>query len=155
MATELECPVDFITVNENKVRLTALNVFILAVVYIAIPNWLIPAFFTIDFFLRGFNFGKYSLLGLLSDAEVKLFGIKAKPIDQAPKRFAAKIGFFFSVSILAATVFNYPTTAIALAIILLVFAFLESFVGFCAGCYVYTFYIKLFGSNKKQVANQS
>ena len=153
MATELECPVDFITVNENKVRLTALNVFILAVVYIVVPNWIIPAFLTIDFFLRGFNFGKYSLLHLLSDKEVKLFGIKAKPIDQAPKRFAAKIGFFFSIAILAATVFSFTTTGIALAIVLTLFAFLESFLGFCAGCYVYTFYIKLFSSNKKQVAN--
>jgi len=155
MATELECPVDFITVNENKVRLTALNVFILAVVYIIVPNWMIPAFLTIDFLLRGFNFGKFSLLNLLSDKEVQLFSIKPKPIDQAPKRFAAKIGFFFSVAILAATVFGYTTTAIALAVILTVFAFLESFIGFCAGCYVYTFYIKLFGINKKQVVNQS
>ena len=155
MATELECPVDFITVNENKVRLTALNVFILGVVYIIVPNWIVPAFLTIDFLLRGFNWGKYSLLNLLSEKEVQLFGISVKPIDQAPKRFAAKIGFFFSVAILAATAFGYTTAGIALAIVLTLFAFLESFLGFCAGCYVYTFYIKLFGNNKKQVAGQS
>ena len=153
MATELECPVDFITVNENKVRLTALNVFILAVIYLIVPNWAIPAFLTIDFFLRGYNFGKYSLLNLFSEKEVQLFNIKAKPIDQAPKRFAAKIGFIFSLAILAATVFNCSTAAIVLAIVLTLFAFLESFVGFCAGCYVYTFYLKLFGINKKQAVN--
>lgn len=153
MATELECPVDFITVNENKVRLTALNVFLLAVVYIIIPGWIIPAFLTIDFFLRGYNFGKYSLLNMLSEKEVQLFGIKTKPIDQAPKRFAAKIGFIFSVAILAATIFNYGTAAIVLAMVLTLFAFLESFIGFCAGCYVYTFYIKLFGTTKKQVTS--
>jgi hypothetical protein len=154
MATELECPVDFITVNENKVRLTALNVFLLAVVYIIVPNWIIPAFLTIDFFLRGFNFGKYSLLNLLSEKEVQLFNIKPKPIDQAPKRFAAKIGFIFSVAILAFTAFNYISTAVVLSVVLTLFAFLESFLGFCAGCYVYTFYLKLFGLNKKQAVNQ-
>ena len=151
MATELECPVDFITVNENKVRLTALYVFLLAVVYIIIPGWIIPAFLAVDFFLRGYNFGKYSLLNMLSEKEVQLFGIKTKPIDQAPKRFAAKIGFIFSVAILAATIFNYGTAAIVLAMVLTLFAFLESFMGFCAGCYVYTFYIKLFGTTKKRV----
>ena len=151
MATELECPVDFITVNENKVRLTALYVFLLAVVYIIIPGWIIPAFLVVDFFLRGYNFGKYSLLNMLSEKEVQLFGIKTKPIDQAPKRFAAKIGFIFSVAILAATIFNYGTAAIVLAMVLTLFAFLESFMGFCAGCYVYTFYIKLFGTTKKRV----
>lgn len=153
MATELECPVDFITVNENKVRLTALSVFILALVYLIVPNWIIPAFLTVDFFLRGFNFGKYSLLHFISDKAIKLFGIKAKPIDQAPKRFAAKIGFFFSIAILAAHVVNYTTAALVLAGVLTVFAFLESFLGFCAGCYVYTFYSRLLGSFRKEVSN--
>jgi len=122
-------------------------------VYVIVPNWIVPAFLTIDFFLRGFNFGKFSLLNFLSDKEVQLFGIKVKPIDQAPKRFAAKIGFIFSFAILASTAFSYFTTGISLAVILLVFAFLESFLGFCAGCYVYTFYLKLFGNNKKQAVN--
>ncbi|MGG9961272.1 DUF4395 domain-containing protein [Ferruginibacter sp. SUN106] len=153
MATELECPVDFITVNENKVRLTALNVFILAVVYLIIPHWIIPAFLSIDFFLRGFNFGKYSLLNILSEKEVQLFSIKPKPIDQAPKRFAAKIGFIFSVAILAATLFNFISAGIVLAVILTVFAFLESFLGFCAGCYAYTFYNRLFLKSRKQAVN--
>lgn len=144
MANNLECPVDFITVNENKVRLTALNVLLLAIVYLWLTHWSIAAFLTIDFFCRAFNLGKYSLLNFISDKEVQLFAIKVKPIDQAPKRFAAKIGFIFSLAILALTVFNYTNTATLLAIVLSMFAFLESFAGFCAGCYVYTFYSKLF-----------
>ena len=144
MANNIECPVDFITVNENKVRLTALNVLLLAIVYVWLAHWSIAAFLTIDFFCRAFNLGKYSLLNFISDKEVQLFAIKVKPIDQAPKRFAAKIGFIFSLTILALTVFNYTNTAILLAVMLSMFAFLESFAGFCAGCYVYTFYVKLF-----------
>ena len=153
MATELECPVDFISVNENKVRLTALNVFLLTALFILLPNWIIITFLTVDFFCRVFNLGKYSLLNIISEKEVQLFAVAIKPIDQAPKRFAAKIGFIFSLAILAATVFNCSTAAIVLAIVLTLFAFLESFVGFCAGCYVYTFYLKLFGINKKQAVN--
>ena len=149
MATELECPVDFIMVNENKVRLTALHVLLLAVIYLFVPNYIIAVFLTADFFLRGFNFGKYSLLSIISDKELKWLDINVKPIDQAPKRFAVKIGFIFSTTVLLLMIAQYTTAAIIFAGILIVFAFLESFAGFCAGCYVYTFYIKLFGVPKK------
>jgi len=149
MATELECPVDFISVNENKVRLTALNVFLLTALFILLPNWIIITFLTVDFFCRVFNLGKYSLLNIISEKEVQLFAVAIKPIDQAPKRFAAKIGLIFCAAILLCTVLNYGTSAVVLASVMLVFAFLESFLGICAGCYVYTFYIKLFPANKK------
>ncbi|MEI9955427.1 MAG: DUF4395 domain-containing protein [Ferruginibacter sp.] len=96
-----------------------------------------------------FQLGKYSLLNIISEKEVQLFSVSVKPIDQAPKRFAAKIGFIFCAAILLCTILNYGTAAIVLASVMLLFAFLESFLGICAGCYVYTFYIKLFLANKK------
>jgi len=148
MATELECPVDFITVNENKVRLTALLVFILAVVFLFTGNWIIPAFLIADFALRAFKLGRYSLLNLISDLLVKIFSIPAKPIDQAPKRFAAKIGLLFAIAITALQLLNNSPAALILAGVLTLFAFLESFLGFCAGCYVYTFYLKLLRISK-------
>ncbi|MGC4102055.1 DUF4395 domain-containing protein [Ferruginibacter sp.] len=153
MATELECPVDFVTVNENKVRLIALHVLILGIIFIVFPHWGIAAFLTIDFFLRGFNFGKYSLLGIISQKEVELFKVRSKPIDQAPKRFAAKIGFFFSAAITITSLLDYGTAAMALAGILVVFALLESFLGICAGCYVYTYYKKFFGRSVQNTLN--
>jgi len=143
MATEPECPVDFISVNENKVRLTALHVFVLIIVYLIFRHWTIITLLVVDFFLRAFNFGRYSLLNKLSEIEVRLFNIKSKAIDQGPKRFAAKIGFIFCTAILLSQLLDYTTVAIALATVILLFSFLESFVGFCAGCYVYTFYKKL------------
>lgn len=144
MATELECPVDFITVNENKVRLTALQVFILALVFLFTSSWIVSAFLIADFFLRAFKLGKYSPLNWISDRLVKLFSISHKPIDQAPKRFAAQIGLLFAVAITALQLTGNAVPALILAAVLTLFAFLESFLGFCAGCYVYTFYVKLF-----------
>src|SRR4051794_31778424 len=99
MAKQLECPVDFITVNENKVRLTALCVFLLVLLFLLVPHWSIAAFLSIDFFCRAFNFGKYSLLNRISDTLVNHFSIVTKPVDQAPKRFAARTGFLFCLSI--------------------------------------------------------
>ncbi len=140
----LECPVDFVLVNENKARLTALSVFLLAAAYALTTYWIFAAFLVIDFFLRALNFGKYSLLNLLSDVWIRLFSIKNKPIDRAPKTFAAQIGFLLIYSIFILHSFGQVTIALYLNAVLLLFSFLESAFGFCAGCYAYTFLKKFF-----------
>src|ERR1700744_6067267 len=94
------CPVDFIPINENKARLTAFFVLVLTIVFIATGFWLVVALLFIDFSLRTFNLGKYSLLGFLSDAIIKQLKIKNKPVDRAPKRFAAGVGMVFMAAIL-------------------------------------------------------
>ena len=143
MNTSVDCPVDFIGVNENKVRLTALWVWVLVILSLFAFHLLIAIFLGIDFLLRGFNWGKYSPLNKLSEATVKRLHIPNKPIDQAPKRFAAKIGFLLSLGIIAFLLTGVVEGALILAIVFAVFAFLESFLGFCAGCYVYRFLRKL------------
>lgn len=138
-----DCPVDFILVNENQIRLTALWVLLLSILSLfglALPIFVL---LTIDFTVRAFNLGKYSLLNQFSKIVVKNFNIGNKPIDQAPKRFAAKIGILFSFTIATALFFGFEKLAVTLTLTLASFAFLESFLGFCAGCYVYTFLVKL------------
>jgi uncharacterized protein DUF4395 len=143
MNTTVDCPVDFIPVNENKVRLTALWVLILVLIsFFALPLW-ITKFLVLDFFLRGYDMGKYSPLNALSGVVVKLLHISNKPIDQAPKRFAAKIGFVLSVVVAICLLTDAFNAALIFRIIFAVFAFLESFLGFCAGCYVYSFFKQL------------
>jgi hypothetical protein len=140
---EKECPVDFITVNENRVRLTALWVLLLVIISFFIIQLPIFIFLAVDFFLRAFNFGKFSPLNILSGAVVKQLKIANKPIDQAPKRFAAGIGFVLSVSVVLFLLIGFIKTVFVLSIIFASFAFLESFLSFCAGCYVYTVLSKL------------
>jgi hypothetical protein len=145
MNNGIDCPVDFVLVNENKVRLVALSVLLLAIVYIVSGYWIIIAFLVIDFLLRSFNLGKYSLLAVLAGGLVKVFNIKTKPVDQAPKRFAARMGLAFTTIILILNFLQFANTAVILSLLLCVFAFLESFLGFCVGCYVYSYWHKLFG----------
>jgi hypothetical protein len=83
-------------------------------------------------------------LAIIAGWLIKLFKLKNRPVDRAPKRFAAFIGLTFSIAILIALLFDFTTTAKVLLGILMIFAALESSVGFCAGCYVYT-YLKRFG----------
>src|ERR1700761_6566859 len=117
MSTIIDCPVDFIPVNENKVRLTALWVFLIVVLSIFAPPILLFAFLAIDFFLRGFNLGKYSPLNKLSELTVKQFRIGNKPIDQAPKRFAAKIGFVLSAAVLLSLLTGFYSAVFPLQLI--------------------------------------
>ena len=47
---DLEYPTNFVLVNENELRLTALSVLIIAALYLATCHWVLPAFLVIDFF---------------------------------------------------------------------------------------------------------
>lgn len=153
MKDSLECPVDFMPINENKARLTAFFVFVLSIWYLFTQTWIIPAFLVIDFFVRVNNWGKYSLLGVLSDAVIKQVKIPNKSVDRAPKRFAAGVGLIFSLAILLSSLLHWTLMAIILTAIIVLFAFLESFVGFCAGCYVYSVIKKVSNSFKNRQLN--
>lgn len=144
MSFELECPVDFKTIDEHKARFTALWVFLLTIAYLVLDSWFPAGFLLLDFSLRGFEYGKYSPLNSLSDAVLSIIKLDIKPVDQAPKLFAAKIGWFFSITIMVSLWFEATTFATLLVSILALFSLLESSIGFCAGCYLYTFFKKIF-----------
>jgi hypothetical protein len=144
MSKELDCPVDFVTVNENRVRIVAFFVLKLAILCFITDSLTIAGILLIDFTLRAFNLNKYSPLAIIAGVFVKLLQLNNKPVDRAPKRFAAFVGLSFSVMILAALLTDFITTAKVLLGVLMVFAALESLAGFCAGCYVYS-YLKQFG----------
>lgn len=140
----ISCPVDFVTINENKVRLIALQVFILSIAILISPQWLLIILLAVDFFLRSFDLNKFSPLAAISAGIIRLFSIGVKPINQGPKRFAAHIGLIFSIAILICYSLGYSAAVTSLIAVLVIFSFLESFFSFCAGCYVYTFTKKLF-----------
>lgn len=143
MSNDLQCPVDNITVNENRVRLVAFFVLVLALICFITTNWIIAVFLLVDFTLRAFNLNNYSPLGLISGLLVKLFKLKNKPVDRAPKRFAAFIGLAFMIVIMLTLLIDLTVIAKIALVVLMIFAALESLVGFCAGCYVYS-YLKRF-----------
>ena len=138
MPENISCPVSHILINEYRVRITAGFVFLASLFWLLAPFWVIPAFLAIDFFLRASRKGQYSPLNILSGWLVRILSITNKPIDQAPKLFAAQLGFVFSSLLLLSVLFSLPTAAVVIATVLALFAFLESAFGFCAGCHVYS-----------------
>ena len=135
----IECPIDNININEYQARCNAYQVLYIIIAWIIFhKNWIV-GLLVIDFILRASIQGKFSLLNQISKIVIKKMGIAFKPVDRAPKRFAAFVGVLFSSSILIFSILDYETLALALATILGLFATLEAVIGFCAGCYVYTF----------------
>jgi hypothetical protein len=144
MNNDLECPVDFVPINENRARMVAFMVLVLAAICFATANSILASILLVDFTLRSFNLNKFSPLAIIASVLIKVLQIKNKPVDRAPKRFAAFIGLSFMVMILLALLTGFINTAKVLLTVLMMFAALESLAGFCAGCYVYT-YLKRFG----------
>ena|ERR1700712_957486 len=136
---KLECPIDFVTINENRARFVALLVFLLSTLFLVVGGWFIPLFLSIDFYLRGFNDGKYSLLAWIGGIAEKKIPLPNKPTDRAPKRFAAQVGFVMSMLLFILSMSALRLSGLFVAEILVLFSFLESALGFCAGCYVYTY----------------
>jgi len=138
-SSNIECPVDFVTINENQARLTAFQTLVWVIVWFFTGFVVIPACLAIDFLLRAANYGKFSPLNIISGFLVRRLSIPNRPVDRAPKRFAAWVGFLFLTAIFVLSVFQLGLAAEIVAGVLLIFAALEAFARFCAGCYVYTF----------------
>ncbi len=132
------CPVSPDRINEYAARVAAFYVIALSIFGLAIGSWLLFLALSIDFALRSFTAGDSSPIRWVSKATVQALGIGNKPTDAAPKKFAAGVGFAFSLAIATLLALQLKTAALAIAAVLLFCAALEGFLGFCVGCIVYS-----------------
>jgi len=137
----LICPVSTERVDENRVRVTALGVILLMGGYFATGNALFPALAALDFYLRAFTKIPYSPIGWMAKQFVKWMGTQPVWIDKAPKIFAARIGLVLTVITTAAAMLGWSLTAYLTGCTLVLFAFLECGLNFCAGCWIYTYVV--------------
>jgi len=79
----------------------------------------------------------------------RILNIPPKAIGAAPKRFAAGIGFIFSILIFILSFFNLEILKNILTAFFLLAAFLETFFSYCLGCKTYSIIQSLKGKGKK------
>src|SRR5690606_32391400 len=120
------CPIDGNKVNEPTVRTVAGLVVIITVTALATQSFIPFAFLSYDFFIRGFLNREGSLLRWIAVKIVDTFDFPPKLIDSAPKRFAAKVGFVFSLTLSILALLQLFTAFYVVGTILLVCAVLES-----------------------------
>ncbi|PJZ44357.1 DUF4395 domain-containing protein [Leptospira brenneri] len=131
-------------VNENVTRIVASTVVFLGVFAILFPNPYVLAFLFAGFTLRLSYGPKFEPFAFFTSRYlVPWLGISFVATAGPPKRFAQLIGFLFSA---AAILFFTLDLTLAYQITLatlVFFASLESFLGWCAGCFAFGILMKL------------
>ncbi len=131
-------------VNEYAARSVAAMVVVLALAIILFDvDWLLFVL-AYGFLARVFTGPSLSPMGMLA---TKLIAPKLLKRNRAvagpPKRFAQTVGLVFSVAaIVLAYGFGQVGAAYAVVGVLIFFAALEAFVGFCTGCFVFGFLMR-------------
>ena len=131
-------------VNEYAARTVALITFALAVtVVVADVRWLLWVL-AYEFMARVLTGPTLSPIGTLATRFIAPKVIRRNhPVAGPPKQFAQAIGLAFSVTALVlAYGFGLIGAAYIVVGVLALFAALESFVGFCAGCFVFGYLMR-------------
>lgn len=130
-------------VNEKAARVVAAGVVVITAVTLATGALWISAILALGFALRVAAGPRFSPLGRLASSVVAPRLGPARLVSGAPKRFAQSVGLAFTLAATVALAFGAPLVTTGLLAVLLAFAALEAFVGFCAGCFVYAQLIRL------------
>ncbi len=137
----LICPVSNEKISEHLPRVNALIVILIIGVYVITQNIVVPIFLAIDFLVRGYGLTQYSLTLQAAVAISKVIKLQSAKIDKAPKVFAARLGGIMFLGVIVLQLFGLPFFATLLSTLVASLALLECVIGFCAGCYIYTFII--------------
>lgn len=137
----LICPVSAEKIHENLPRVTAFIVTGILLSYILTGFLPIVIFLMYDFFVRGYNYAKYSLIYQIAKPVSEHFQNSGTFIDKAPKLFAARLGGIMSVLIVVFHLTHVEIIASALAVLVGVLAALECFFNLCVGCYIYSWFV--------------
>ena len=125
-------------VNEKAARTVAAGVALLASLTL-ITGWHgLIAVLALGFLARVLTGPKLSVLGQLATRVIAPRLGPPRLVPGPPKRFAQAIGLTLTtVAAVSSLVFGAELLATVLVTVLLVFALLESVVGFCAGCWLF------------------
>ena len=148
MITYAICPISNNKINEWVARVNGAFTVLLLLLFGFTGKWFIPAFLAVDFLMRSGNLSRFSPIVYSSRNIVKVLSLEELLINAGPKIFAARIGFVFSLFILAASSTSMDITALVLFSILGLFSFLEAAFGICVACKIYPFVYKFLNKNK-------
>jgi hypothetical protein len=132
-------------VNEVAARMVAGGVVLLCVAILAGQWPWLTAVLAYGFVARVLTGPKLSPLGLfVTRVAVPVSGLRERPTPGPPKRFAQGIGATLSLAAVALHFgLGFTPGAYALVAMVLAAASLEAFAGFCLGCWVFAWLMRL------------
>ena len=131
-------------VNEVAARWVAGMVVALTLTIILTDLYWLMFVLAYGFLARVLTGPKLSPMGLLATRVlVPTFGNRQKIVAGPPKRFAQSVGLMFSSAALVLT-YGFGLVGVAKGVmgVLVLFAAMESFLGFCAGCFIFGYLMK-------------
>jgi hypothetical protein len=131
-------------VNEYAARSVASMVFALALVTILADLRWLTFVIAYGFLARVLTGPKASLMGQLATKVVAPKVLKrSRAVAGPPKQFAQAVGLIFSItSIILIYGFGLVGAAYAVLGVLVLFAGLEAFAGFCMGCFIFGYLMR-------------
>ncbi len=138
---QLLCPISDERINEKITRINALLGILFIVAGFATNSIFFFIFLLADFYVRAFTKTKFSPISYVSHRMANALHLQKKSIDKAPKIFAARIGFFMTLTIAVLLLLELHTAAIVVGAILVFFAALEFALAICMGCILYTYLV--------------
>ena len=130
-------------VNEISARIVAGMVAILTLATLLTEHQFVAGFLLYGFIARVATGPTLSPIGLIATrAIVPALGNPTKLVAGPPKRFAQTIGLVFSSTAFVMLLMDFILVFQITLIVLVIFALLESVVGFCAGCFVFNYLMK-------------
>ena len=143
MAISASCPISYDLVNEKLTRIYSAFTFVSLLIYVTTPyKWflLISAF---DFIIRVTVGVKYSPVCFIIKKSLYIFNTKPHLVNAGPKKFAAKIGLAFTVSMSAFYLLSMPEIyGLILGIFSLIAVGAEVFFKYCIACKIYRWFVK-------------
>lgn len=136
----LICPISTQRTDEHTARLTALLMALMVASAALTGSSLVMAAVAADFVVRAFTGWRHSPASWLAARILRRLGVAERPIDRAPKIFAARVGLSFALASAGLWIIA-PLAGLIAALVLLGFAVLEAVLNICAGCYVYTYLV--------------
>lgn len=144
------CPISLKQIDGTIVRINALIITILVMVFLISSNKFVLYFIFIDFIVRLSKYNSYSLVLNFSKAIKKIFNLKTKMTDSGPKRWAMFFGLFFMFIIIVLYSLNFKIALYISISFLLICSSLEAFFNFCLGCEIYYIYKKISLNKEKR-----
>ena len=130
-------------VNEVAARIVAGMVVILSIIVLISGQWWLMFLIAYGFLARVATGPTLSPMGLLATRVIAPRIAQPRLVPGPPKRFAQTVGLIFSVTALVLHfVAGLSVAAGVVLAVLTAFAALESFLGFCAGCFVFNYMIR-------------
>lgn len=138
------CPLLFRQIDGTVVRINAVSVTLLVLLFLATSQSLWLYLLGGDFIVRLYGSKSYSPVNRLSLRVQKALRLQPRMTDAGAKRLAAQFGLLFTLLLIAGHHLGLGAFVAALATIFLLCLALELLFNYCVGCKIYFIIKKLY-----------